>query len=408
MHVNCLKCKGRLFCGRDFCPLKAKQRNFMPIAKKVNKIKEDVSSIATAPFIGHSNYPNVKMSLLAPIEKDDEYYDSPQVWSEKNYGIEKLAGIRYSLLNSVSKQENFVDNLKLSAMSRKPVDTELKLKSKPVLRMENDDVNAPHGPSAEVKRMELTSNPKIPRKVDYLATDPYVKANQAVVDLYKKFKDENYASKILSVGTLGMKKDEKIVPTRWSITATDDIVSKEIIQKIKNYRQADYMSFFGGYLGNYFLVMIMPDAFSYELFETYMPNVSWNQSSQVQYTTDYEFYNGRKEYAHNCAGGYYAARLGVVEKMEEMKIQGSVIVIRVITGEYAMPLGVWVVREAVRKAMKSAPIRFSDREYLLKYGKALVKKKFGYDTEHILKASKILENKQKKLTSFIRGYQVPQ
>ena len=65
----------------------------------------------------------------------------------------------------------------------------------------------------------------------------------------------------------------------------------------KNYQETHYHVFFGSYIGNYYLVMFFPDIWRYELFETYMPNASWNISKEVNFSTDYESYNGRKNSA---------------------------------------------------------------------------------------------------------------
>jgi len=85
-----------------------------------------------------------------------------------------------------------------------------------------------------------------------------------------------------------------------------------------------------------------------------------------------------------------------------MKRQASVLVIRVITGEYFCPLGVWVVREATRKAMQSEPIEFADASLMLKYASSLLKKKFGLDASQIFRKSILLKNfrEQLKLQSF--------
>ncbi len=135
-----------------------------------------------------------------------------------------------------------------------------------------------------------------------------------------------------------------------------------------------------------------------------MPKTSWNVDENINYTTDYEPYYGRKTYAENCAGGYYAARLSIAEKLENMKRQSSVLALRFITGEYAVPLGVWVVREAVRKVMKNRPVEFASKELMLKYVILLIKKKFGYDVNNLLKNSILLRNikQQTKLNKFIR------
>ena len=41
---------------------------------------------------------------------------------------------------------------------------------------------------------------------------------------------------------------------------------------------------------------------------------------ELRYSTDYENYYGRKEYASTTAGGYYTVRLAILEKLKEMKL----------------------------------------------------------------------------------------
>ena len=74
-----------------------------------------------------------------------------------------------------------------------------------------------------------------------------------------------------------------------------------------------------------------------------------------------------------------------------IKKQASVIVIRVITDEYTLPLGVWVTREAVRKALANKPIYFSDENLLLKYAKIFLQKKFGLNVDGLFKVSKLID-----------------
>ena len=52
--------------------------------------------------------------------------------------------------------------------------------------------------------------------------------------------------------------------------------------------------------------------------------------------------------------------------------------------------------------MTNKPIEFASKELMLTYAKNLVKKKFGYDLDKLLKESKLLNNinKQSKLTEF--------
>ena len=88
------------------------------------------------------------------------------------------------------------------------------------------------------------------------------------------------------------------------------------------------------------------------MFETYMPKVSWNVTNRIQYSTDYEPYSGRKKYAENCAGGYYASRLAVLEKLNLLRKQGSCLCLRFITDDYAVPLGASVLKYTTTKTPK--------------------------------------------------------
>jgi len=409
MQPLCLKCKGRGFCGKSFCPIYAKSQAIFKVEKMLDR--SDFSSSSPAPFVGHYGYPNVNVGILSPARLDEkaELYDAPRYWAEHNFQIPKIVDLRSSLINSrfkieVKKQNKFLDISKEVGMASKPVDVELSLDEKPRFKLKVDSYNAPMGPNAKLKNVQITSNPKISHYVEKVVDDIDLKAKSAVLYLHKKDFDENFLTKLLSVGNIGLKKNRKLVPTRWSITATDDMIAKELIEKIKDFKQADYLAFFGSYLGNYFLILLFPEPWSYELFETYMPKSSWNVDENVNYTTDYEPYYGRKTYAENCAGGYYAARLSIAEKLEKMKKQASILALRFITGEYAVPLGVWVVREAVRKTMKNRPVEFASKELMLKYAELLIKKKFNYDVNNLLKNSILLRNikNQTKLNKFLK------
>jgi len=407
MKTQCIQCKGRSYCGRSFCPIVAKSSAMFKVRDDLNK--SDFTGSAPAPFVGHHGYPYLNVGVLStPFIVDEVWeYDAPRYWANKNYEIKQIVDFRSSLINSRFKAHAHDKNKLLSlsqevGMASLPVDIEINLEDKPKFRLSTDPYTAPIGANAKLKKAFLTSNPKIHTKVDKVFSDTDLKANDAVLYLYKNNFDENFLSKILSVGTIGVKRNRKLVPTRWSITAVDDNIGKNIIEEIKNFSETNYYAYFGNYLGNYYLILTFPEKWSYELFETYLPKASWNQSEKINFTTDYEGYDGRKGYADNTVGGYYAARLPILEKLKKDKKQGTVLALRFITGDYAVPLGVWVCRESVRKTVNNKPIEFSSRELMLNYAKILVKKKFGIDLDKIINKSKILENlkNQTKLQSF--------
>ena len=86
--------------------------------------------------------------------------------------------------------------------------------------------------------------------------------------------------------------------------------------------------------------------------------------------------------------------------MKKQKRQSSVLALRFITDEYVLPLGVWVTREATRKALASKPILFGSKELTLTYAKHWAKKKFGIDIASLLEKSNILKEKDVSLTDW--------
>jgi len=411
MNIQCLRCKGsnpQDNCGRTFCPLIAKSEARFKVEKTLTN--KDFQSSSPAPFIGRFGYPYVNVGFLSPpnLKENTWEYDAPKHWAQHNYTIQDVIGFRSELINSnkrafVKGQGKTLEIAQEIGMASKPVELEVNLEDKPKFRFKTDTYMAPQGPNAKLKKAEITANSKIEYKVDKVVDDIDLKANDALVYLYNHQFDENFLSKLLSVGTLGIKKNRKLVPTRWSITAADDMLGKNIIKEIKDYPEADYQCYFGSYIGNYYLILLFPDVWSYELFETYLPNVSWNVTENIQYTTDNESYNGRKYYAENCAGGYYTVRLAIAEHLRKIKRQASCLAIRIITGEYAAPLGVWVTREATRKALKKKPMAFASKELMLDYARTLIKIKFNCNLDKILDESKLLKEltQQKKLSTFI-------
>jgi DNA repair protein NreA len=408
---RCLFCKAespRGFCGRPQCPYLARSQSMFRVAEKLPK-GTNIAAQSPAPFIGRVGYPHVNVGVLAPIDPvgDVELYDHPRFWAKNEYSINKVVDMRSSLLNSravadVHSREKVLDVIREVGMAAKPVDLEINLVEKPTFSLNVNMTSAPHGPNAQLKSVDITSNPKIDKKVDRVVSDVDWKAGDALNYLYEHNYDENFLSRLLSVGDVGIQTNRKLVPTRWSITATDDILGKERIAKIKELNTTEHICFFGSYLGNYYLIMFFPDPWSYELFEAYLPKGSNYHTNPPNFATDYESFEGRKAYASETAGGYYAARLPILDKLVQMNAQASVLVLRFITDEYTIPLGVWVVREATRKAILSQPLYFGSRELMVKYAKIFVEKKFGVDAGIFFSKSILLQkiSTQSKLSSW--------
>src|SRR3989338_8225106 len=243
-------------CGKGKCPLCARQMAILNLKSQITK--DNFITDAVAPFVGRFGYPNVNVGILAPPEQTEDawLFDAPKYWSAENYEIPRIVDFRSSLLNSrytinIKKRIKLLELSQDIAMSSRPVDVDIQLQEKPKFRLNLDSHMAPTGPNAKLKKAKITENQKIHTKVYKVFDDIDLKANEAINYLYENDFDENFLSRILSVGTIGLKKNRKLVPTRWSITATDDIIGKNIISEIKDFPQINsHFAFFGNYLGN--------------------------------------------------------------------------------------------------------------------------------------------------------------
>ncbi len=371
--------------------------------RNIGNISKLDSNSPPSVFIGSKlKYPLVNVGILSPLERDENawLYDDAKHWANNNFEINDVVKIREGLLNSrfqsnVSDsraKKKFIQIAQEIAVASKPVDVELELKRGLNFENQKDRVVTPHGMKAGLKQAKIIGNVKISRRVDKVINDD-LKAKEGIDYLYSKGFDEYSLSKILSVGVLGLKTKKRLVPTRWSITATDDTIGKQLINNLKDYKWIEnHELFFGEFMGNQFLILLFPNVFSYELFELYMPGSSWNPSNELKASTDFESHFGRKSYVSGgTAGGYYASRLPILEYLNSIKRQASVLVIRLETPSYWASLGVWVVRESVRKALRRK-MEFLSREDLIEGVKKIGNIKFNFDCSKILKRSKLLEN----------------
>jgi hypothetical protein len=377
--------------------------------KDFGNISKLDSNSPPSVFIGSKlRYPLVNVGIISPLERDENawLYDDMKYWADNNFEIDDVIRLRDGLLNSrfqsrvtdTRTQQKFVQLAQEIAIASKPVDVEIELKNRLNIDKSRDRVLTYQGMHAGLKKAKITSNVKVDRRVDKVINDE-IKATEGMQILFKNNFSEYTLSKILSVGVLGLKKNKRLVPTRWSITATDDTLGKMLIKKIKDCKCIeDYELFFGNFMGNYYIILLIPGVWSYELFELFLPGSSWNPTDEIKASTDYEFYDGRKEYASATAGGYYAARLPILEYLNNEKKQANVLAIRVETPSYWAALGVWVVRESVRKSMKKK-MKFDNLKEIVESAKKIGKIKFNLDFSQILSKSKVLTQirTQKKL-----------
>lgn len=351
-------------------------------------------------FVGSYGYPKVFLGILSPpVQRENaDVLDSPEQWYQQNATIEQILGYRsemiYSRFSSDVKNVSgkFVDVTQELAMSKKPTDVEIELSKKPLFRFGIDQHITPVGSPANLINAKLVENPRIERKVDYIVSDVDLKATGAVTRLYNGKISVSRIQKMLSAGLLGMKIERKFVPTRWSITAVDDMLGKIILQRVRDYKDlAEIRLFFNEYIGNQYFILLVPGAYQYELIEM------WNIFGKQSVSSDYEQYWGRKTYASVTAGAFYAGRLAAMEYLDKIKRQAAVLIVRNVTEEYSMPLGIWQLRETVRDAFNKPYEKFNSMA-------EAVKKISGKVGGRWVEESKLVKNlkDQRKIMQFLK------
>lgn len=323
------------------------------LSKYGNLYSADSISGTSPPsiFVGSYNYPKVFVGpMVPPIHGDTSFLDSPEKWSGKS--LEEIVNFRLNLVRGIQKipiyqtDGRYIENLQEVAMSSKPIDSDLEF-HKPTSNISLDGESAPFGPIGEIKSVKFF-NSSATRSIEKTFYDKDLKAKDAVLQLYNSGIEISRIQKCFSIGMLGH--ERKLVPTKWSITATDDIISKSLVEEIINYDLIDTHQIFSfTHLGNIFSIILFPHRWIYEMIE------AWYSNDVLGFGSDHEDARGIN-HPPAIAGAYFAAKLAVAEYLYEKKIQAGVMILREIRPEYAIPVGVWQVREGIRSAVKLKPI----------------------------------------------------
>jgi hypothetical protein len=369
--------------------------------KTIENVKNFTGSSPPAVFVGRAFYPKVWVGILAPPmhSENAEILDFPEKWYEEKASIEKILGYRTQLVYSRFKVSTvkrpagrLVETTQELAMAKKSTDVEIELKKNPVFKLRLSNWFTPIGNPAPILNARLMENVKVERKVEYLISDLNLKAQDAIIELYKHKIPVSRLQKIFSAGLLGLPIQRKFVPTRWSITAVDDIIGKNLMQEIKDYPTInEYQLFSNEYLANHFEILLIPQIYSFELIE------AWDLDKIPSIGSDFEPYWGRESYANVTGGAFYAARLAVLEYLSKVRRQAAILIVREVKPEYYAPVGVWKIRETIRDAFNLPFEKFDSLEQAVKRicEKMLIGEKW-------VSKSKLLRilKEQKRITQF--------
>ncbi|MFB3887875.1 MAG: Nre family DNA repair protein [Candidatus Bathyarchaeia archaeon] len=404
----CVLCKGaRNLCGKTRCPIMVKVNSYLRSVPLM--FSEDIDGVSPpSVFIGRIGYPYVYAGpLVPPVQEDTSLFDLPERWFGKT--IDEIVGFRSLLVRgkhrvhvqAFTQAGKIVEQTRELALAENSVDIELNLTKKPRGSIFMDAEVQPFGPSAPIRDLHV-GDARFDHHVEKAYYDTDLKAQPAVLDLYKSGVMVTKIQKAFSVGAFGLEKKRRLVPTRWSITAVDDIIGKGLVEQVKTFPEINEFRVYESiYLDNVFEILMVPAQWSYESMEAWYPGTVWNPNgATVEIYSDWEGNDGRTTYAQ-IGGCYYSARLAVCEQLVKERRQATVVVLREARPGYIMPVGVWQVRENVRNAMRQKPFQFRTLNEALKF----ISGRFEIPMHQWIVQGHMLRNLlfQKRLTDYFRS-----
>jgi hypothetical protein len=401
----CALCRGtKMLCGKTRCPVLVKFHSRKKVKPLIDSLKVGGSSPPSV-FIGRYGYPKVAIGpMIPPVMGDTTLIDTPELWL--NRSIDDIVDFRSMLIRGkhtvdvfdVNSSNKIVEFTRELALSKNSVFSEAIFDKKPVGRVAFYDEAQPHGPSAPLSKLDIT-NPKYEQHIEKAFYDTDLKSKEAIFQLYKDGVRISKIQRAFSVGAFGVNKFRRFVPTRWSITAVDSNIGEKLMENTKVSPWInEYRVYFHNQFDNRWIVLMVPSEWQYELIEAWYPNTTWNPYGRgISIFNSYEFYKGRTTYAE-IGGCYYAARLAVNEVLNGEGRQAGVVIMREAHPGYIMPVGVWNVRESVRKALSEPYQKFDTLDQAL----VSISNKMDIPLQRWIKNSAVLKNRlfQRKLEDF--------
>ncbi|MEM0046684.1 MAG: hypothetical protein QW039_05205 [Fervidicoccaceae archaeon] len=360
----CVLCKGNKgLCGLRECPLLTRTRSMFKIYSRIVNDLDISGMTPPSAVVGEKGYPEVPLlfNIAEAVEKEKaSIYDDPKAWHGK-LGLKEIVELRTSMISGLLRVPVFdpwrlyEKEISLALVSTTPVDSEAFLKKPPRLDLSFDSVLRPVGLISPLQRLIIEGSPKIHRSLEKMIWDD-VLARNAVIELYISGIDVYVLERALSLGLLGVKKGRKLVPTRWAITAIDDIISDFLRDKVQQFEELSQPEvYYGEYLYNKFTIVLLPGTYEGIWIEVWHPRSIWAMGSRAPEIAIVR--EGVKGKPRPPDGGFSAARLAVLEHLFNERRNAKFIILREVMPQYSVPLGNWHIRETVRSALRSPPLK---------------------------------------------------
>ena len=344
MPSQCAICKGKGLCGLPSCPI---TRRFHAL-KDTRPVSEYMGA-SPSVFVGSYGYPRV---VGGPLMINDT--DNPLDWVRRGFSIDDIVSVRSRTIRGGTDLDVKIPDIgkvQEIALSARPLDVEVAFEKPVSFDINFDGTVTPVGMSGAMKKLDVIDNASVSRIVDKCTSDTDLKAVEAARIMFENGTDVYKITNLLTAGLLGVKR--RVVPTRWAITATDDMISTSIKREvIKMPALPEYQVFCQTLYGNTLCFILIPsNDWRFEMLERWQKHSLWSEDQET-IVVDGERGLSKPKYSP-IAGAYYSARLAVLEYLKSTGRCARVLCIRDISGEYWAPLGTWVIREAAHASLSS-------------------------------------------------------
>jgi hypothetical protein len=399
-----VRCKGyRRLCGLPKCPI---LERFRVTLKTVSSIKGRTVFGATPPsvIVGEKGYPQIPVIYNLPpgvSGSEAKSYEDPVGWwgvlsldeiiRRRSYQVASIIKVKVGDFEKLYEME-----LSPAAVSLKPVESEVYLKRSPHPKLTFSAGVDPVGPSAPADSIKVVGDAKLYRKLEKIIYDD-VSSLEAVPRLYEEGVDVYTLIRAVSLGMVGKLRRRKLVPTRWAITAVDNLLINSMLKGLRNAATVNNVEVYRSeYLGNKFTIILYPGTYGSEWIEVWFPlSVFASKSERPLVVYNRDNFKGR---TLTVDGGYDAARIALVEALTRRRRVASAIIIREVLPTYYASIGNWHIRESVRAALRSEPLKFSTLDGALRWVKDNISPAAWRTIE-----GKTLKRRYKSLEDFVKG-----
>ena len=329
--------------------------------KEEFKPTKEITSYSTIPIITSKNYPQIShMQVTNTSLESSQFHQNEFVKKEYSQILSQKAKSIVGNSKPIHKthhQEKINLELQDIYASKKAIESTHTFEDEvKVGKILSSKVAGLLGNSTHLKNVQADDNISISKLIEKHRIGE-TKSKDAILELYYKGFDDNQIRSLLSLGNFGIKQNKVLVPTKWSISACDSVIEQDLYSKIIQYSISNSFEIFEYEdKGNHFIICYLPYHFCSEVVET------WPQDSKWAIERDFVTHNNKLQTKEpQCAGGYFATKLAMLEYLHNNKQQRACVSIRIIEN-YEIPLGVIFVRECVREALKRKKIFSSQNE----------------------------------------------